>query len=310
MCVQPLLIQKKLVTYEVPCGHCYQCQQKRRSEWTARLLIEHKEYPNAYFITLTYDEENIKKLDYVEEVDLYLPKKSDYQNFLKRFRKKYECRYYGVHEYGTKTYRNHYHIILFLQDEKAKITNKIINDIWGLGNTTIDKANQARMHYMTKYLNKPYRQYNVTLDKLQEIEDYVTYTKELKQHILYHYTFNFMSLKPALGSSLFNNKPLIKYIRDTALRNGYYPSLKLITKTFPLPRYYIKKIFTEDERNKIYRLGLKNKSKQELLQANELNLTLDELKENKIIQDKKKKEALLKIQELKSMLYEKNNIDL
>jgi hypothetical protein len=75
-------------------------------------LLEYREHPFSYFVTLTYNDESLpdnKSLD-----------KRDAQLWLKRFRKLYPSgtiRYFLVGEYGEKTMRPHYHAVLFTDRE-------------------------------------------------------------------------------------------------------------------------------------------------------------------------------------------------
>lgn len=43
----------------VPCGHCLDCLTRKRNELYLRFIIEARNYPLNYFVTLTYDDEHI-----------------------------------------------------------------------------------------------------------------------------------------------------------------------------------------------------------------------------------------------------------
>lgn len=43
----------------IPCGKCYECQNDTRAAWAFRAKYELQEHPNAFFITLTYDNEHL-----------------------------------------------------------------------------------------------------------------------------------------------------------------------------------------------------------------------------------------------------------
>lgn len=155
-CVKPV----QLVRGPVPCGRCNYCLQKLRNQWTFRLREEAKVASSCYFITLTYEESKLPRVN--EETGEFMPFgtlcKSDVQKFMKRLRKvqakfsKEVLRYYLVGEYGTKTDRAHYHIILFNVCQRALLG---IESVWKLGSVVVAVANDARMHYITKFhLNK------------------------------------------------------------------------------------------------------------------------------------------------------------
>lgn len=144
----------QLTTKPVPCGKCPECLKRRTSGWSFRLLQEEKTACSAHFITLTYDtqyvpitDRNFKSLD-----------KQDLQKFFKRLRFNHNptnlpgippIRYYAVGEYGGKTMRPHYHIILF----NAHIT--LIQPSWGLGHVHYGKVSGASIGYTLKYVCKP-----------------------------------------------------------------------------------------------------------------------------------------------------------
>lgn len=43
----------------VPCGKCGACRKNRRASWTFRLTKEAKNSKNSFFVTLTYNDEEI-----------------------------------------------------------------------------------------------------------------------------------------------------------------------------------------------------------------------------------------------------------
>ena len=91
----------------IPCGHCSFCLKNRRDEWTIRLLEEFKDSLECIFLTLTYSDESVHYDGNVH--------KEHIQKFWKRLRKRLgsrQIRYYAVGEYGTKTFRPHYHAIV------------------------------------------------------------------------------------------------------------------------------------------------------------------------------------------------------
>lgn len=271
MCSSPFLLVKddgnKKTTYEVPCGRCYECVTKRRSMWTVRNLIEYKHSQFAYFVTLTYNDDYIDILPYDERANLHIPRKAHYQNFLKRLRKKYgTCvRYFGCSEYGGETYRPHYHIILYFS-QNVEFNSSIVRSLWPYGFITLDKCNNARIHYTTKYVLKVFNANKLT-------PNFIPYTlrthrrgnligtrllwdsysdEDYRQCIISINSFNFMSLKPAIGYQLLEDKEYISYYRRETLKNESYPNLVIYNKHYPMPRYYINKIFTEQERTEIY----------------------------------------------------------
>lgn len=90
------------------CGKCIPCRINKARIWTHRILVECMAYEHNTFLTLTYSEDQIPWDQSVH--------KSELQGFMKRLRNYVypaKIRYFGVGEYGEKTMRPHYHIILF-----------------------------------------------------------------------------------------------------------------------------------------------------------------------------------------------------
>lgn len=85
----------------------------KRQEWTFRLMLEMRESPFNYFVTLTYDQEHLPS----DGVSL-----GEVQRFMKRLRKRLSARstkvrFFAVGEYGSQSGRAHYHLLLFTDRE-------------------------------------------------------------------------------------------------------------------------------------------------------------------------------------------------
>ena len=94
---------------KVPCGKCIPCLINRKRKWIIRCCHEMEVSSNTWFVTLTYDEENLPS-------DRKL-RPDHFTNFVKSLRyylgSNRRCRYFGCGEYGSETHRPHYHLILF-----------------------------------------------------------------------------------------------------------------------------------------------------------------------------------------------------
>jgi hypothetical protein len=123
----------------VPCGKCNFCLQARRVDWSFRLCQELRDSSAAHFLTLTYEVE--------PEGGLV---KRDLQLFLKRLRKlnSQGVRYYAVGEYGTRTFRAHYHAIMFNVDQ---MVIHQLEKLWSHGHVLCGTVTPASIHYVTKY---------------------------------------------------------------------------------------------------------------------------------------------------------------
>lgn len=85
---------------------------------------------------------------------------SDCQKFLKRLRfhskDKYneEIRFYSVSEYGPRTYRPHWHLLLFFNsDELASVIQKLVSESWSYGRATCDLSRGGSASYVASYVN-------------------------------------------------------------------------------------------------------------------------------------------------------------
>ena len=92
----------------VPCGQCVGCRLEYSRQWANRCMLELQYHDSSFFVTLTYDDEHVPR-------SLTLCKR-DFQLFMKRLRKAFpkdKIRFFMAGEYGTNTFRPHYHAIIF-----------------------------------------------------------------------------------------------------------------------------------------------------------------------------------------------------
>lgn len=141
-------------THTVPCGKCAFCLVTKRSNWMFRIHWEmkHQEQP-GWFITLTYEEKYVKR---TADGRLSL-RFRDVQLFLKKLRRaKHYAKYICVGEYGTKTQRPHYHMLLWTscpveQLERFWSTKKGMC----LGRIHIGRISMQSAMYTLKYIIQP-----------------------------------------------------------------------------------------------------------------------------------------------------------
>lgn len=97
-----------------------------------------------------------------EDCDAKIPycNTSDCQKFFKRLRfhikTKYneEIRHYSVSEYGPRTYRPHWHLLLFFNsDEVAKVISQYVSESWSYGDTTCELSRGGSASYVASYVN-------------------------------------------------------------------------------------------------------------------------------------------------------------
>lgn len=126
-CIAPIMIKDPRNLYveghplymEVPCGHCLGCLKKRQNDYSIRVAEELKSSTHNCFLTLTYRDESVP-VGFDEssgEVRLSLRQKHfvDFVKYMRQVlvREGYRSpRIFACGEYGTKTFRPHYHCVV------------------------------------------------------------------------------------------------------------------------------------------------------------------------------------------------------
>ncbi len=109
---------------QVPCGSCSQCCAQKQNGYVQRLEMDMIDR-DVYFMTLTYSNSGLLKTD---TLDYQMPYAcyDDFQQMLKRYRKQFkgtplgDIRYLAVNEYGSKSYRPHFHVLFSVPKEYDK----------------------------------------------------------------------------------------------------------------------------------------------------------------------------------------------
>jgi len=143
----------------LPCGQCIGCRLKYSRDWALRCVHEASQWQANCFITLTYNDQNVPKRGSIDKEHPVL--------FMKRLRKRFgaKIRSFGAAEYGENFGRPHYHILLFNFDfpdrelfyERNGVriyTSSTLDDIWGLGYTTVGDVNFQSAAYVARYVMK------------------------------------------------------------------------------------------------------------------------------------------------------------
>lgn len=141
-------------TTTVRCGICEGCLKTKITDWAFRLEQEGKVSLHVHFVTLTYSPGFVP----LTKNQFQTIQKRDVQLFMKRLRLNQDhgnLKYFACGEYGSNTYRPHYHIILFNCDDQQDIIDAWTKDGKPLGNTHIvnDISNGA-IPYTLKYMYK------------------------------------------------------------------------------------------------------------------------------------------------------------
>lgn len=238
-CLNPLeLYDSRHNKIFVNCGKCVACQNTKRSALSLKLCLEEQNSKYCYFVTLTYDDDNLPLFtigwdtllsgvcrlynssqrliddkdinefcsdyfvgssEFFDSIDYYNSFVSRYENkyhkscvyghgsiallyyrdiqlFLKRLRKfinKYyneKIRYYVIGEYGTKSLRPHWHLLLFFNSsslsqafedcenvgtpERPCECPVFLRPLWEFGIVDSKRTNGECYNYVSSYVNK------------------------------------------------------------------------------------------------------------------------------------------------------------
>lgn len=187
----------------VPCGSCPMCRKERAREWKLRLVHESQYHELFQFVTLTYDDDHLSSSSLV---------KSDLQKFFKRLRKitGRSFKYFACGEYGPKTWRPHFHFIIF-----DFFSNDVYERCWSLGFVKVgNKCSDEAISYVAGYVDKK------VMDKAKN------YTSR-------GLTPPFLLCSQGLGLQwAIDNEKMLRQ-KGYVTYNGY---------PCPIPRYYRKKL--------------------------------------------------------------------
>lgn len=217
---------KDIRTKYIPaaCGNCIECRKAKQREWRIRLLEEIRHDKTGKFITLTFNEESLAELRKIAKTDeANAIATLAIRRFLERWRKKYKksVKHWFITELGHKgTERVHLHGIIFTELEKEEIEER-----WQYGKIDVGYSMGERcINYIMKYVTK------VDNDH-----------KGFRGKIL---------LSAGIGKGYektFNAKQ--NRYREGKTKETYKLNNGCETK---LPIYYRNKIYTEEEKEKLW----------------------------------------------------------
>lgn len=281
MCLTPFRVVRDEVSISVPCGKCEKCAARRISGWSFRLMQQDRKSISSYFLTLTYEPERcpITKGGFM---DL---RKKDLQLFFKRLRKSHEgtglesIKYYACGEYGGKSWRPHYHIIIFNVELELMIGKRHADMVksgaipldgkwpfvikqWPNGHATIGEVTGASVGYTMKYISKPKR---IPLHRNDDRER------------------EFALMSKGIGKSYLT--PAIEAYHKADLLNRMYLTTEQ-GKKLAMPRYYKDKLYTHEERSEIAGYH-KGEIEKKVLKETELQLMKGDVAYKQYLNNKK-----------------------
>lgn len=281
---------------KVPCGTCYACQSNKRSSWMFRNTVELQYSESAFFCTLTYNDAALLGLPFHGSSNLRMPLKYHYQRWLKRLRKALQpakVRYFLCHEYGDESLRPHYHVILYL-DRSISLTEmrKLISDTWTNGNIQCDFVTPARIHYLSKYVTKQFRNVKSSGRSVDYIFNHTWDNRDLQHRYIVEFylkKFSFVVASQGLGCQLLREPAFIRWFWDHLIPGESYPTCPIGGHSYTLPRIYLKKLVPDIWREAIAPdISPEAKSARLSELASDANLTTKQYVENaRYIQDRK-----------------------
>lgn len=217
-CMFPYKVEKQLYHNQkdrfvpVPCGKCPQCLKRRVASWSFRLEMESLLWNKQYFLTLTYDNENVP----ITQNGFLTLEPKHLTLFFKRLRKRAgKLRYYLCGEYGTNTKRPHYHVILFAQ---SSLFESDIEAEWKFGSVYYGKVETASIRYTVQYYDKGVWQ---------------------KSHVRDDREPEFSRMSQGIGKNFLTTKQVQNFL-DNPQKSFIYD---VEGKKIAIPRYYKKRLY-------------------------------------------------------------------
>lgn len=260
----------EIETLMIPCGQCSGCRMDYARQWANRLMLELESYKDdldsCHFITLTIDDNNIDSIgdEPGSKIRRRLPKlhvarpfadsdtgvvigwshslsKYDLQLFIKRLRRARpddRIRYFACGEYGSKSLRPHYHMIVFglhLDKDDLKFykknkigqnyySSKLLEKEWPYGYNVVAGVSYESCCYVARYMLKKQKGIGAQLYDKFNLEE----------------PFTLSSRRPGIAHEYYENNPL-----DSSNSNIIIGT-KSGSRSFPAPRY-LEKLFEFDD---------------------------------------------------------------
>lgn len=206
---------------KIPCGRCTGCRLEHSRQWAVRCMHEKRLHSASCFVTLTYDNDHLPANGSLVKRDLQL--------FMKRYRKiaGNGIRFFACGEYGEKTNRPHYHLLLLNSDfddkrlisrgsEYSLYASALLSSLWPAGQHALGDVSFESAAYVARYCMK----------KITGPGAAAHYNGREKEFIV-------MSRRPGLGTGYFDCYQSEILSHDTIIVNGVPAAL---------PRFYDNKL--------------------------------------------------------------------
>lgn len=172
--------------WQIPCGKCVGCRLAYSREWANRCYLESLTKGPNWFVTLTYNDENLpSEIFFKDNGELFTVNslnKDDLSAFIKRLRSYYDYHdiknnmsFYACGEYGSNFFRPHYHLLLFglpiddlvyhsTKNGFVTYNSPTFDKLWNKGFVTINEFSWETAAYVARYMLKK--------QKGEDFEDY------------------------------------------------------------------------------------------------------------------------------------------
>jgi len=273
------------LTVVIPCGSCHGCRLEKARNWAVRCTHEAQMHEDNSFLTLTYSDEHLPRSRSID------PRAT--QLFMKKLRHHLapkKIRFFLCGEYGGKTGRPHYHILLFghqfddlvLYAESPKTKDRIytsetLDELWQLGECKVGKVSFQSAGYVARYQMK-----KIGGKKAAKHYEYVDELGEVHQR---QPEFSRQSNRPGIGKPWLDKFHNDIFPRDFVIHLGKKGASKMA-----VPKYYDKimerehpKAFRRVQhlRKKSFRKNADNNTPDRLAVREEIKLRkTDQLKRN------------------------------
>lgn len=226
----------------IPCGSCFGCRMEYAEQWSIRCRHEAACWDSNLFLTLTYDDDSLEWHRSLVVDHL--------QAFLKRLRKRFSgvgetedgkrpVRYFAAGEYGSRTDRPHFHLLLFnlripdvsgfpdRNEESAELS-----ELWKFGRHVVSGFSPGRARYVAGYAAKKVK------GRMARQAAYGVYHPVTGEYFERKPEFCTMSRRPGLGHYWYE-----RFRSD--LERGYVVEAGGVKKR--LPRFYKERLLSSDD---------------------------------------------------------------
>lgn len=229
--------------FAVACGQCIGCRLARAQSWAIRAVHESMMHSSSVFLTLTYDQAHVPDDGSVDV--------RTWQLFAKKVRKELgPFRFLHCGEYGGRSYRPHYHALLFgvefpdaLCVETASDGSRLywsdqVARLWRKGQHRLGAVTMQSAAYVARYVTAKASRNARTWDGVAYYEErYRRVDDETGEEFYVRPEYSTMSRRPGLGATWFE-----KYWRDV------FPHDQVVLegRSYAVPDYYSRKFQARD----------------------------------------------------------------